>query len=167
MADDGRPVLNPLAAWGSVMASARTRLTTAQVWDRIREAFPRDQYRYPATILADVNRLRATAGGLVETSRRLGRAPDDQVLSGRLIAQQIYARGLNAQELAPSFHARFSVPVTTPEGTRQEWYTFQYDGALPATVGELRANIAMYAQALGGDYGVDIGEVDDIELGAY
>lgn len=166
MADDPRPLLNPLAAWGSILASARSRLTTAQVWDAIRTAFPREQYRYGSDILGAVNRMRARATGLAETSRLIAKANRGDVLGGRMIGQQIYARSLNDQEKAPVWHVRFQVPVTTPDGTSTDWYTMEYNGVLPATVGDLYDDLDAYADSLGDDYGVSVGAIGAVEFGA-
>lgn len=165
--NDPRPVGKAEAFWGSIMASARQRATTAQVWEAIRSRADELGVRYPSGILADVNRLRSLASGLAETSRRLERARDDQALTGRMIGQQVYARDLSAQATVPAFHVRFQLPVTTPEGTRQDWYTLEYGGPLPATVGDLRADLEAYAESLGEDYGVSIGAIGAIEIGAF
>lgn len=167
MAGDPRPIGKPEAFWGSILASARQHATTAQVWEAIRGRADELGVRYPSTILADVNRLRSIASGLAASADRLARARDDQAITGRMIGQQVYSRGLAAQATTPSYHVRFQLPVTTPEGTRTDWYTLEYNGPLPATVGDLRSDLAVYADSLGEDYGVSIGEVGAIEIGAF
>ena len=167
MAGEQRPTVKAEAFWGTIMASARQRATTAQVWDAIRGRADELGVRYAPGILADVNRLRSLATGLAETSRRIARASDDQAITGRMIGQQVYARGLAGQALAPGYHVRFQVPVTTPEGTRTDWYTLEYQGAFPATKGQLLADLGAYTDSLGEDYGVSIGEIGAIEIGAF
>lgn len=167
MAGDPRPVGRIEAFWGTIQASARSRATTAQVWEAIRARQDELGFRLPSTALADVNRLRSLATGLAETARRIGRAGDDDALTGRMIAQQVYARTETVRGLAPSYHVRFQVPVTTPEGTRRDWYTMEYNGPLPATVGALRSDLSVYTSSLGEDYGVEVGEIEAIEIGAF
>lgn len=167
MAGDPRPVGKIEAFWGSIQRSARERATTAQVWEAIRSRADELGVRYPPGVLQDVNRLRSLATGMAETSRRISRADDSAPITGRLIGQQIYARSLTDQALAPSFHVRFQVPVTTPEGTRTDWYTMEYNGPLPATVGQLRSDLETYTGSLGEDYGVSVGEIGAIEIGAF
>lgn len=167
MAGDPRPVAKAEAFFGAIQRGARERATTAEIWDAIRSRADELGVRYPSTILQDVNRLRGVASGLARTSRAIANARDDQSLDRRFIGQQLYARDLNAQATAPSFHVRFQVDVTRPEGTSSEWYTLGYDAVLPATVGELLADVEAYAQSLGGDYGIEIGDVGSVELGAF
>lgn len=167
MAEGERIRIQPGALWGTILRSARERATTAQIWESIRAQYPADQFQLPADPLGTVNRLRSIATGLAESSRRLGRAGDDQAITGRMIGQQVYARDTAARATTPSYHVRFQLPVTTPEGTRTDWYTMEYNGPLPATVGDLRADLGLYSESLGEDYGVSIGEVGAIEIGAY
>lgn len=167
MADEPARIAKPAAWWGTILAAARERATTAQVWQAIRDYSAQAGVALPPNLFMEVNRMRGLASGLRRASDVLGRSRPDQAITGRMLGQQIYARDPFAQSLAPSYHVRFE--MTTRQAGRSEtgWYTLQYDGVLPNTVGRLMDDVLDYATGLSGGYGVEFGGVGTVEIGAW
>ena len=114
-----------------------------------------------------VNTMRSIAADIRVSSERLARAEEADPLLAEFIGRQIYSRGAENPQAGQDYHVRFTVPKTVGGETTMETYTMLYQGALPATVGELRADLADYASFLAEDYGVALGDVDNIEIGSF
>lgn len=155
------------AWWGSILASAREKATTAEVWDAIRSYASDAGVALPSDIFQRVNDMRSLAVGLRTSSESLMRASTDQAITNREIGQQLYARSPFDQAAAPLYHVRFE--MTTQVGGQQEtgWYTLEYSGQLPATVGDLFADLGDYADGLAGSYGQALVATGRVEIGAW
>jgi hypothetical protein len=157
----------PAAWWGSILAAARKRATTAEVWQAIRSYADEAGLQLPPNLFAEVNRMRSLASGLRASSDQLMRARSSDALTSGMIGHQIYQRGGPGQALAPLYHVRFQMEHQL-EGLRSTgWYTLEYSGQLPDTVGDLMDDIAGYAEGLSGTYGVELVGVGTVEIGEW
>lgn len=158
----------PTAWFGVIQAGAREHDTTAQIWERIRNYADERSLAIPSNMFTEVNRMRSIATGLTVSSERLMRAADSDAITNAMVGQQIYTRGaeeLNA--LAQLYHVRFELNTISQGEQTSGWYTLDYGGSLPATVGDLEADIEAYGQGLTDAYGVTFVGVGRIEIGAY
>jgi hypothetical protein len=161
--------IDPRAAafWGPIQLSARINATTAETWAAIRAHVASTGAELPPGMFGAVNTMRSLAVGLRRSSEAIERARPGDAITGRMIGAQLYARSTLERSLAPAYHIRFELTTTTAEGTDTGWYTLGYDGALPATVGDLIANVGDYADSLANSYGTHVGAIGAIELGEY
>lgn len=167
MADDVPRLARPEVFWGKIMHMVRERADTATLWEDIRRQAAQDGLRLPRTILTDVARMRSAAVKLRTASEILSKAQGSDTITSAMMGRTIYARDLSSPEIVPQWHVRFSVPVTTSEGTEDRWYMMQYQGTYPQTVDQLMGDLEAYASALAGSYGAEFGSVGSVELGVY
>lgn len=167
MPDQGPPLAKPSAFWGSVLLSARVHATTAEVWTAIRDYARTYGVDVPPDMFAQVNRMRTLAVGLRNSGEALASARPSDAITSNMIGQQLYARSLSEQALAPAFHVRFTLDAMGPDGPVSGWYNLEYDGSLPPTVGDLYADLDTYAATLGESYGLQTLEVGTIEIGGF
>lgn len=167
MVDDAPPVAKPSAFWGTILLAARVHATTAELWQGIRDAAAMNGVRLPADMFAQVNAMRAIATSIRTSGEAISAAGPEAALEGAMIGRQLYARGDLARSLAPAYHVRFELTTTTAEGQQTGWYTLEYEGALPATVGDLRYDVGTYADSLAGTYGTAVIDVGAIEVGEF
>lgn len=165
---DGEPAqAKATAFWGSILLAARVHATTAEVWQAIREAAVGNNVALPADMFSQVNRMRSLATGLRNSGEALARANPDDAITGSMIGTQLYARSALAHSLDPAYHVRFEMTTTTTEGSVTGWYNLEYQGGLPATVGDLLAEIDAYANGLADSYGAARGDIGQVEIGAF
>ena len=165
----GRFDLTPGQAqlYGVIQRAVRDRESTAEIWGAVRREAERLGVALPQGMFQAVNTMRSLAAGLRVTSERLAKAEAITPLTAEFIGQQVYMRGGDNPLSGSSYHVRFQVPRTVGDETTMETYTMQFDGALPSTVGELYDELSFYVDQLAGDYGVALGDVGSIEIGAY
>lgn len=167
MTDDVSPTAKPAAFWGSILLAARVHATTAEVWQAIRDYSNAYGVTIPGNMFSEVNRMRSLATSLRTSAELLGSAAPGDAITGSMIGTQLYARSALERSLAPAYHVRFELSTTTGEGTSTGWYTLEYEGGLPPTVGDLYHEVATYADSLAGAYGSAVGELGAIEIGAF
>lgn len=166
MADEPRAA-KPEAWWGTILAAARERATTAQVWQAIRTQAEQQGLRVPSNLFAEVNRMRGLASGLQRSSRNLDRASSADAITSSMIGAQVYARSPLERELAPLYHVRFQMTTSAGGQTQRDWYTLEYSGQLPTTVGQMMDDVLDYALGLSGGYGVEFRELGSVEIGEW
>lgn len=167
MADPARREVKPAAWWGTILAAARERATTAQVWQAIREYATDAGLPLPADLFSQVNRMRALASGLRNSSEALNRASPADAITGAMIGQQLYARTATERALAPLYHVRFEMVSSTAGQVSRDWYTLEYSGTLPGTVGQLQDDVLEYALGLSSGYGVEFHGLGAVEIGEW
>lgn len=167
MADDGAPIGKASAFWGPILLSARVHATTAEVWSAIKGYAQSQGVEVPPGMFSEVNRMRALATSLRTSGETLARANESDAITSRMIGTQLYARNALERSLAPAYHIRFELTTQTEAGPSTSWYTLEYEGSLPATVGDLRYDVGTYAQSLAGTYGTAVMELGDIEVGEF
>lgn len=167
MADGDRPTAKPTAFWGPIQGAVRAKASTAEIWQTLRDYASRSGTELPPGMFAEVNRMRSLAAGLRVSSERLGRAREGDAITGSLVGRQIYGRSDMERSLAPAYHVRFELTTQTADGPQTGWYTLEYGGSLPSTVGQLMAEVGFYAESLADSYGTAFGELGSIELGEF
>ena len=150
-----------------ITKAAGEHLTTAAVWDRIHAYTESRGLVEPPNLFLEVDRLRGLGSSLTYATERLSRAPDTAPLGADFIADQVYARSSVDRALTPLYHIRFELTSQAGGIESTGTYTLEWPGELPATVGELRDEIAGYADDLSADYGVTPVAVGAIEVGAF
>jgi hypothetical protein len=167
MPDEGLKTVKPAAFWNAIQDKAREHATTGELWQAIRETAADRGWSTQGLTLQEVNRMRSAASSMVYSGERLARSKPDDPLGDRFIGRQVYAGSDWLSKGNPAYHVRFQVDIQTVGTIETHWYTMQYDGSLPATTGELYDDIALYADELGGDYGVGVVGYGAVEIGAY
>lgn len=167
MADPEQPTAKPAAWWGTILAAARERASTAEVWRAIRDYSDQAGLAIPSNLFAEVNRMRSMAAGLRASSARLDRASPSDAITAGMIGRQLYQRSPMERELAPLYHVRFQMVSTAGGTTSRDWYTLEYSGQLPSTVGALMDDVLDYALGLSSGYGVEFHELGSIEIGEW
>ena len=167
MADEGPKLANPARFWGKVMAMVSDRADTRTLWQGIRAEAAKDGLSFGPDILQAVTTMRSAAVRLRTASETIGRASPTDSITAAMKAETIYARSPQERGAMELWHVRFTVPVTTADGTVDRWYMMQIQGQYPQTVGELMDNLAAYAAALAGSYGAEFGDVGSVQLGVY
>lgn len=164
-----RPPIAPAEAFfGVIQAGARERETTADIWGRIRDYAQTNNVSVPGDMFSEVNRMRGIASGLVRASESFAGADPSAPITADMIGTQLYQRSsADLQELASLYHVRFSMTTISALGPEQNWYTLDYGGSLPGTVGEMLDDVFTYGEGLGDTYGATFQSIDSIEIGAY
>jgi hypothetical protein len=144
------PVTTPAPAgyWGVIQSAAAQKLTTAALWQQISDFEAAQGITRPTGLFLAVSAMRALAVTQRIASNLFGKVGDDQALTSAMIAQDINARPLGDQALAPLHVVRFEATVLTNEGESTQWLSVMYQGGLPATKGQLIGEIT--------DAGVDL-----------
>lgn len=167
MADGETRPAKPAAWWGTILAAARERATTAEVWGAIREYADQAGVALPSNLFAEVNRMRGLASGLRRSSEVLSQARSSDAITASMIGSQLYARSPTERELAPLYHVRFEMVSSVAGQLSRDWYTLEYSGRLPGTVGALMDDVLDYALGLSSGYGVEFHEVGQVEVGGW
>jgi len=156
-----------MAFWGVVQAAVRQRAPTAEVWRAIRERATEAGWELPRGMFGEVNRMRSLAASLRNSAEQLARARPEDAITGSMVGRLPYARPPESQAALPAWHVRLETRVIRAGIETSEWLTLQYQGELPATVGELQAQSAAMAAALVEGYNAELVDVTSIELGAW
>lgn len=167
MADDERTVAQPTAFWGTIERAVRERATTAEVWQAIRDYSAASGLATPPNLFQEVNRLRSLSAANRNAGEALTRAAPSDALTGSMLGSAIYARGGNEQALAPLYHVRFELTAQTAAESSTSWYTLEYSGGLPATVGDLLGDVFDYGVGLADSYGSSFVSVGRVEITAF
>lgn len=146
--------IKALVYWGVIESAVTKRASTADLWDAIREAAAAAGRPSVGVSASDISRLRGIAASQRNTAENLDRARPGDVITSSMIAQDIAARPLQDQILAPSWIVRFEHDVTIDGQLQTFWRSSVIDGSLPPTKGQLRSQIEADASAMADDYGV-------------
>lgn len=133
------PVNNPspLGYWGVIASAAAQKLTTAALWAAISAFEAAQNIIRPSGLFQAVSQLRSLAVQQRTAATILTNASGGTALDSGMIAQDINARPLSEQALAPLFNIRFQVNTITSEGPSDMWLTLQHRGVLPPTKGDV------------------------------
>lgn len=139
------PVTNPgpQGYWGVIQSAAFQKLTTAELWQAISDFEASQGITRPAGMFAAVSAMRALAVAQRVASTLLAKATGQQVIDASMIAQDINARPLNEQSIAPAYRVRYQATVITPEGPDTVWQTAMFRNYLPSTKEDLLNQITV------------------------
>lgn len=153
--------------WGVIRSAGANRLTTAQLWDRIKEFEQNRGITRPASMFTAVSSMRSLATQARTASASLTGADEQTVIGAQHISPEINARPLNEFQAAPKYIVRFGARVTTAGGEARRWLSMIFHGSLPGTKGDLMRFLTLQAPALGFGYGELIsGTTGDVEITA-
>lgn len=153
-----------LAYWPQIEYAAAYRMTTADLWNAIRDEAERLGLASPGVPLQGVNELRGIATRIQASSDRLNAARDEQRITRLMRAEAPWRRTYRAQRANPMFSVRFAHTFTSNGEQFTEWRTSVFQGRAPATVGQLRQLIENDARNLAKDYGVEHVSADDLQM---
>lgn len=157
-----------MAWWGRIQAGVSERATTAEIWDAIRSLARQEGLTLPPDMFLCVNELRSRAAQLRDASLRLGRASDSTALTSDYLSALPYGRPPVEQSLARRFHVRVEYNARRGAELERSYITLDYSGvALPATVGELRADALVATAGLVDTYGGELIDVERLEIGEW
>lgn len=154
-----------LQYWGTILGAVRARLSTAELWQAI------DYYEVTNNIedrpinLQDVNRLRAMAATVRNSSERLGRS-GGQSLDPRMWARAPWHRPLSQMGTVPVYQVQFTHETrnTKTGETNSAFRTIMFRGALPGSVDELYAAVELDAQQLADQYEEEHVGISDLTI---
>ena len=167
------------ALYGVIERATAERVSTTELWARIREARP-PGVSLGRNAAAQVSTLRGYAAANRNAADRLSRLKDNEGITGREIHTPIWSgRDPNARAAAPKIAARVQLMVHSTDALDEEsggpalvpkWVTLHFD-QLPATAGQLRDTITQ-AVSTGtmangsrfGPYPDVVGDIGRIEL---
>lgn len=155
-----------LAYWGNIQAAVAERVSTAELWSRVRAAAEQEGVSLHGVGAIDMGRLRSIAAAQRGAMAALGGARRDQAITGAMIASDLSARPLQDQLLAPSWIVRFEHDIVVEGELRTVWRSSVVDGGLPATVQDLYDRVSEDAEAMAEDYDVSHAGVGRIQISA-
>lgn len=154
-----------LKYWGVIRGAAADKLTTAQLWDRIKAYEAASGTVRPSSMFSAVPALRSLGVQARIAGEKLSKAADQAAITAEHIAPELNARPLHQQALAPKYIARFKVTVVTAAGEAIRWLSYIFHGRLPTTVGQLRSFLTLQAPGLGlGSEELVTGITGDVQL---
>lgn len=135
--------------WGVIRAAVSQRLSTRDIWNQIFTFEQQQQITRPTGLFAAVSSMRSAAVAIREAAARFTKASRDTAITAAHIANEIRARPLTQQALAPVHIVRFEATVLTETGEERRWLSYVHRGPLPATKGALMDILDVQAPAIG------------------
>lgn len=154
-----------LSYFGAIQARSRQRLTTAEVWEAVKDEAARRGEPLPAGMFQAVNQLRAQATALRNASDRLARAGQNEAILADHLAPLPYGHNPSASGGPRVFDVRVHYTAVRQGLDVQDYVTLRYTGGLPATVGELQQEAFDVTSSLVEGYGASFGDITGIEIG--
>lgn len=131
-----------LQYWGVIRGTAAEHLSTADLWQRIRDYEGNQNVPRPENLLFAVNQMRSAAVAQRNSVEALAALADNAVITSEHVGTEVNARDVITRALAPKYFIRYEASIVTPEGEATRWFTLAHDGILPATKGDLNLMIA-------------------------
>lgn len=159
---------SPTAFYGAIAAAAGQHQTMTEIWSNIYQYAIANEVRLPEGMFTATSTYRGIASQSAYAAERLTRAPDSYAIEGNMIGRELYQRTAEEKKaVAALYHARFEMHYVENGQDVITTRTLDYGPTIPATVGELRADVEAYAAGLGDAYSVEYTGVGVIQLGAY
>lgn len=147
--------LSALQYWAVARGSVAGRDSTAQFYDKLREAAVQfgDVGKIPD--FATVTQLRSAAVSVRNAQERFQRSPTGNNIDASQIGSVPYGRSLEAQATMPIYHVGLNLTTADRDTgeTTTEYRVVQFTGSLPDTKEELLGLVGQDAQALADTYG--------------
>ena len=142
-----------LAYWPQIEFAARYGMTTADLWNTIRDAAEGMGLASPGVTAAGVSELRGLATGIQRSEREFAAADPSSNLGPHLTREAPWSRDLPSMNADQMFQVRFEHTVVIDGEEQTVWRTAMYRGhEMPATVGDLQDLIDLDAEEMAGDY---------------
>lgn len=155
-----------LPYWGTIQRAVSERASTADLWAAVKAVAQSEGIDLRGASGADMSRMRGIAAGQRNAMESLAASPLNTAITAGMIGTDLSARSLTAQNLTPSWIVRFEHDVTIDGQLTTFWRSSVFDGSLPPTVGQLRAQVEADAGQLADDYGVTHIGVGRIQIAA-
>lgn len=157
MASLSAQVANALSRyWSEIYGGAAQRLSTADLWQNIRDKAQAAGETTTGVTATAVSTLRGFASGMISAANRLAAAEPELSLTSAFIAEAPWSRPLQQQSTMPIYQVGFDNTIELPDGTtsvvRQ---TITITGQLPQTVGDLYGVVGSEAGILASEGSVD------------
>lgn len=153
-----------MAYWPQIDHAARAGLTTAELWDSIRESAAQYGLERPGVGIIGVSQLRARAGEIAAANNQLADLADNRVMRAAHIPVAPYARPAGERRAEQRIAARFLHTTNRAGSEEQAWRTVMFTGPLPRTIGELRTRVQDEAIQLARGYQSDHLGVDELQF---
>jgi hypothetical protein len=128
-----------LQYFGVIRSAVAARLSTADLWDRIKSFEAASAVSRPAQMFTIVSQMRSAAVVQRTAVTSFAAADPGQVLTPAMVGVEMTARDVITRALAPEYYIRYEATTVTPEGESTTWYTISHSGVLPATKGDILA----------------------------
>jgi hypothetical protein len=164
------PNLTPEQAqyWGVIRGAAAEHLSTADLWQRIRDYEGAQNIARPADLFTAVSQMRSLATTQRTSVEQLAALAENAVLTSVSIAQEINARDPITRALDPKYYIRYEASIVTAEGEGTRWFTLAHNGILPATKGDVLGMVGMDVVAGNTEYEFLItGATGNLSITAY
>lgn len=151
-----RPILRPVSLdsyWGIIQAAVRERATTQVLWAAVRLAAEQADETLAPGAFQRMNELRGLASQQRTADERLNRLGPGDTLTSQHISTDINSRDALQRSLAPRYRVAFDVEgVRVSTGASvQIRLTDTFGANLPATKGDLEAEVSAHAEGLAAD----------------
>jgi hypothetical protein len=130
-----------LQYWGVIRGATSERLSTADLWQRIRDFEGARNVTRPDQLLFAVNQMRSASVEQRSAVDAISALAENAVITAAHIGTEINARDVLTRALSPKYYIRYEASIVTAEGESTRWFTLAHDGILPATKGDITAMI--------------------------
>lgn len=145
-----------LGLFGSIQASAFAEMSTAEVWDELRDAASRSGFDLAGINAADVSQLRGIANEARNAMQAFSQASPGDAITGSMIFDAPWRAESTGGELLPSFRVRYALQVVDPQGNETLlWQSFTTT-QLPGTVEGLLSDVTDVGAGDTANYGVTL-----------
>lgn len=153
------------ALWGDIQRGVNEHIGTAELWQMARDAATARGFDGVSGGIAEMNRLRGTAGAIREAALRFAKMGTNELITPSVFAPDINAQSIAGRSLTPVFRVRFEHTVTTSTGEQVTTHrTVSFPFQLPPTKAALLEELNLNAAAMAEQYGEINNGVDGIEI---
>lgn len=148
--------------WGTIQSAVSQRASTADLWSAVKNAAAAEGFSIAGASGADMSRLRGIAAANRNAMETFSRSGAGLGITANMVGSELYARDPTTQALTPRFVVRFAHNVIENGAETTQWRASVFEGILPPTVGEMRAQLEIDGQFYAEDYDqthVSIGDV--------
>lgn len=153
-----------LGYWGVIQQSVAQRLSTAELWQSVREAAAADGYDISGAGAIDMGTLRSLAASQREADAMLARASPDVGLQASMIGTDLAGFLRPNASASPQWLVRFQHNTIEDGQDVQHWRTSLFTGALPPTKADLLAQLDADGELLSQDYNSDHISIGDVAI---
>lgn len=135
-------------AFGAIQGAAYQGLSTAEVWQSLRDAAESQGLSTVGLSAADVSSLRGYAGQIKSAADALSAAEPSAGLESGMVGYAPWSMSLNTLAVAPEYWARVEMTVADEQGNLSTgWMTMTGITSLDMTAGDLNAMLQANAEA--------------------
>lgn len=164
MAAPERPIVNPLALWGTILAGAKQGLDTQAMQAAINTQLEETGVRYGAATLPEVSRLWSQAKSMAIAGRELARAPGDHSITSQMIGVVPYGPTAAGHYGEPRYDARALYTIIENGQRISKSVVVRDIDPNVLTAGELRDLVSSYVADSASEYEGELESVDDMSI---